>query len=165
MPLKALFSSLPSSDKRHRRHSSIIESIPQTSDGTPPRARNRGDSLKRLSLGLSRTNEDTFPPFFTHEPEEMYFPRPSVSHEPNPVSSTPPILARKSREDAPVEPSQSLVVDDLPLPNPKRFSLLGLRHASDPQLSTRFRQDSSKPDKAIARECQALIACSCLSFL
>jgi hypothetical protein len=57
----------------------------------------------------------------------------------------------------PDEPEKESTVkhgfDDLPLPKPQRFSLLGFRHASDPQLFTRFRQEQEEktPPKETAR--------------
>ncbi|KIV91871.1 hypothetical protein PV10_06362 [Exophiala mesophila] len=158
MPLKALLSSLPSTDKRHRRHSSIIENVIRPSDASLPATttsttRTRGDSFKRLSLGLSHTNEETFPRFLTHASDDMTSPEPSSTHDPKPVASEPvlPILPalEKPLDKLPEQPSLA-PPNDLPLPNPKRFSLLGFRHASDSQLSTRFRKDKSVTPEHVA---------------
>lgn len=145
MAFKAFLSN-PAQEIRHRRHSSIVDRVPKTSDGTTPAIYPHDNSIKRLSLGLSRTNEDTFPPFLTHEPEQMHA-QPGSSHgshtpersiTQNAVSA--PSLASESTEVPQLDTATEEVDDILPLPKAQRFSLLGFRHASDPQLSTRFRK-------------------------
>lgn len=155
MPLRTLLSK-PASGSFHHGHSSIIEEPPPaTSDGSLPPGHSRGDSIKRLSLSLSRTDEDAFPSFLTHEPEEIQSRRNST--QPDRASDLPgqsksastPAIAPKERSE-PQQPNVLHdVLGDIPLPNPQRFSLLGLRHASDPQLSTRFKTDEVQiPKKA-----------------
>jgi len=41
---------------------------------------------------------------------------------------------------------------EIPLPKTQRFSLLGFRHASDPQLSTRFKKEELSPADDAARK-------------
>ncbi|KIX03985.1 uncharacterized protein Z518_07538 [Rhinocladiella mackenziei CBS 650.93] len=154
MPLKILLSKSGPGPTR-RRHSSIVEDTPRPSDLTLSLARSRADSMKRPRLGLSRTNEGTCPSVLTHEPEEIQSRR-SSSHgdaytetpEQSKSASTPAAMyADKS------EPRNLKLADedpaDLPLPRPQRFSLLGFRYASDPQLSTRFKKDEISPLKEV----------------
>lgn len=130
-------------------------------DGPPPSAsvlapgRSRGNSIKRLSLGLSRTNEDMFPPFLMHEPEQLRSRENSIkpeeysdrSEQPK-SASTPAAMSTQHGE-----PQQANGVKDslgdLPLPKPQRFSILGFRHASDPQLSSRFKNEDITTSTAV----------------
>ncbi|EXJ91152.1 hypothetical protein A1O1_04261 [Capronia coronata CBS 617.96] len=131
----------------HRRHSSILEDANEDSESTMAGAHSRGDSLKRLSLGLSRTNEEPFQPFFTHEPEETN-PRPispqggeASDHLAGSKSASTPAAISRARVAPSRAPrtSDGLDGDALAL-KPQRFPLLGTRHASDSQLSMRFRK-------------------------
>ncbi|KAJ4551408.1 hypothetical protein HRR78_004085 [Exophiala dermatitidis] len=146
MPLRTLLSKAgPRS--AHRRHSSIIEDAGEDSESNPSPARSRGNSMKRLSLGLSRTNEDTFAPFFTHEPGEAQSRLDSLRDDKNPEPSAPPKSA-DTPAAVPMPPPEKMQVPrtssgpggDGTLLKPQRMSLLGMRHASDSQLSTRFRK-------------------------
>ena len=157
MPLRTLLPSAPGLGLSHRRHSSIVEDAPSMPTITPlSHPRTRGNSLKRLSLSLSRTSEEPFP-VFAHEPEELPPQRPSTQPdadldraEQSKSASTPTAFSRKKE----VEEQRNDVPDDLndlPLPKPHRLSMLGMRHASDPQLSTRFRKQEHKDLKDVAR--------------
>ncbi|OAP55995.1 hypothetical protein AYL99_10147 [Fonsecaea erecta] len=154
MPLRTLLPSKPASGPPHRRHSSIIEDSPSTSVSSnvpPTRTRSRGSSLKRLSLSLSRTNEEPFPPFLTQDLEGLSTDLPSAQpDEPSPQRDLP-----KSASTPTTRSSTQIEGDGTnglrnnlgsgPLPMPQRLSLLGMRHASDPQLSTRFKNEETSP--------------------
>ncbi|KAJ9614196.1 hypothetical protein H2200_002332 [Cladophialophora chaetospira] len=158
MPLRTLLPSAPGLGLSHRRHSTIIEdAAPSKPNVTPlPQTRNRENSFKRLSLSLSRTTEEPFPALLTHEPEQVTPPRPStqpdagVGRSEQPKSaSTPTAVSR--RTDAELQSSDAQdILSELPLPRPQRLSMLGMRHASDPQLSTRFRKQEQKAPKDVA---------------
>ncbi|KIX97618.1 uncharacterized protein Z520_06396 [Fonsecaea multimorphosa CBS 102226] len=158
MPLRTLLPSKPASGPLHRRHSSIVEDPPSTSassNGPPTRTRSRGSSLKRLSLSLSRTNEEPFPPFLTQDLEGLPSHQPSVqpdgpSHQPDlPKSASTPITRSSTRIDGEARNGLQNDLDSGPLPMPQRLSLLGLRHASDPQLSTRFKNEEISPSNDV----------------
>lgn len=151
MALKAFLSN-PTQEIRHRRHSSVLSQTPRSPQGSVSSGHARQSSMKRLSLGLSRTNDDTFSPFMTDEPEDLSTePEPtqperkSTSHETGDTPSEPTMSRGISQAHREQENLSSITEDHLPLPlpNPKRFSILGFRHASDPQLSTRFRNEES----------------------
>ncbi|KAI1625382.1 hypothetical protein EDD37DRAFT_384634 [Exophiala viscosa] len=157
MPLRTLLAR-SATGTTHRRHSSITDDTPISQDGVPSPARGRADSMKRLSLGLSGAGEDTFNPFPNHDAEKR------LSHQSaapsSPVEDSPQRPKTASVHAAttmqPDEPgkddTQKRHVDDITMPKPQRFSLLGFRHASDPQLFTRFRQHQadSQPFKEAA---------------
>ncbi|EXJ92986.1 hypothetical protein A1O3_01542 [Capronia epimyces CBS 606.96] len=157
MPLRTLLSKA-GPRAAHRRHSSIIEDATEDSESSTPPGRSRGDSMKRLSLGLSRTNEeDTFHAFFTHEPAEIQ-PRlnslqadeASQPSEP-PSTANPAIAVSRVQSEYSQPPGLSSGLDgDGTLLKPQRFSLLGMRHASDSQLSTRFRKQEPVPPQDAA---------------
>jgi hypothetical protein len=165
MPLRTLLPSAPGLGLSHRRYSTVDEeaaSIP-TVTPLPTRARTRGNSLKRLSLTLSRTNEEPFPALLTQEAARVSLSRPAT--QPGPASKnveqsnsagTPTALSNK--KDAEVQrknPHDDL--SDLPLPKLNRLSLLGARYASDPQLSSRFRKEERK-SPVDARTCSFLLS-------
>lgn len=146
MSLRTLLSR-PVTATTHRRHSSIIEDASQ--EGSPVGGRGRADSMQRLSLGFTRSNEETFNPFITYEPDQMLTGKEpqqhdglSAEHSTLPKSvSTPAALTLTHKNQSEQEQALNRDLDDLPLPRPQRFSILGFRHASDPQLFTRFRKD------------------------
>lgn len=115
--------------------------------------------MKRLSLGLSRTNEDTFNPFPTHDPKEMLSEEGAAPNglvaddQPRPKTVSTHALTTMDPDEPEKEDPVKHGFGDLPLPRPQRFSLLGFRHASDPQLFTRFRQEQEErtPPKETAR--------------
>ncbi|EXJ54108.1 hypothetical protein A1O7_09445 [Cladophialophora yegresii CBS 114405] len=154
MPLRTLLPSAPGLGLSHRRHSSIIEDAPATSTSNAPlsRPRTQSNSFKRLSLSLSRTSEDAFPAILTAGPEELPRQRPSTQptaapeHVQLPKSTSTPAASSEAedRED------QGNDIGDLPLPAPQRLSQLGMRHASDPQLSTRFRNEEHNAPRDVA---------------
>ena len=159
MPLRTLLPSRPSTGLSHRRHSSIVEDGPSSSSGyVPPiHTRTRGSSLKRLSLSLSRTNDEPFPPFLTREPGESPTdhtstpPNPSPEHNEAPKSASIPAAIPTGRDEEGQKNETHDNLSELPRRKPQRLSLLGMRHASDPQLSTRFRKEESKTPKDVAR--------------
>ncbi len=158
MPVRTLQPSVPGSGLFYRRHSSIAEEAPSRPTTTPPLPRTRGNSFKRLSLSLSRTNDEPFPAFLTHEAEELPPQRPSTQpgaaadnvEQPKSASTPTASSSKKNVEGQRSEPQDDL--GDLPLPRPQRLSLLGMRHASDPQLSTRFRKQERNAPKDVARK-------------
>ncbi|KEF63857.1 uncharacterized protein A1O9_01835 [Exophiala aquamarina CBS 119918] len=85
------------------------------------------------------------PEDLSNTPEPMQPERKSTSHETSDTPSEPPVTRVTSQTHQGQENLSSIAEDSLPLPlpNPKRFSILGFRHASDPQLSTRFRNEES----------------------
>lgn len=162
MPLRTLLPSMPGSGLSHRRHSSIVEDGPSIDnpDILPTRPRTRGNSLKRLSLSLSRSSEEAFPPFLTHAPDEVF-------------PQQPPSLLEATTSDRPEQPKSASIPlpasiqkdveeqrngfhndfnGDLPLPKLQRLSLLSTKHASDPQLSSRFKKEEHIAPKDVARE-------------
>jgi len=149
MALKAFLSN-STQETRHRRHSSVISQSPRSPQGSVSSGHARQSSMKRLSLGLYRSNDDTFSPFMTDEPEDL-IPEPgssqpdrkSTSHETGDTPSEPTTTHGPSQIPPEQEHLSDITEDHLPLPppNPKRFSILGFRHASDPQLSIRFRKE------------------------
>ncbi|ETI19568.1 hypothetical protein G647_09402 [Cladophialophora carrionii CBS 160.54] len=158
MPLRTLLPSAPGLGLSHRRHSSIVEDAPATSTSNAPlsRTRTQSNSLKRLSLSLSRTSDEPFPPLLTAGPEEPPRQRPSTQPGAAPehvrlLHGTGNPAASLNEEDR--EEQRNAVEDDrgdLPLSAPQRLSQLGMRHASDPQLSTRFRNEEHNAQGAIA---------------
>ncbi|KIV83574.1 hypothetical protein PV11_05590 [Exophiala sideris] len=157
MPLRTLLTR-SATGTTHRRHSSITDDTPISQDGAPEHVRGRADSMKRLSLGLSRTGEDTFNPFPNHDPEKRLSHQSAVPDSPVEDNQQRPktASAHAATTVKPDEPGKDDIrkhdVDNLLLPKPQRFSLLGFRHASDPQLFTRFRQHQadSPPPKETA---------------
>lgn len=153
------FLSRPSTGAPHRRHSSIVEDVSGSQDGALPSDPSRDRPIQRLSLGLSGTNEDFFNPFPTHETEEVQSHKSSmeaddeVSHPERPKSARAPDAMPSSLTTDAAQPDNTLDggLDDLVLPRPQRFSQLGFRHASDPQLSTRFKREDQTARKAAAR--------------
>ena len=159
MPLRTLLSR-PATAGPHRRHSSIVEDAAQ--EGLP--SRGRADSMKRLSLGFSRSNEETFNPFKAQESgetqSEKYSPTDALSSEhsalPKSVSTTAALTSKNNNQSAQAQ-NMDAEPDELPLPRPQRFSILGFRHASDPQLSTRFKQGDITPPRDPDREHPSLL--------
>jgi hypothetical protein len=159
MPLRTLLPSAPGLGLSHRRHSSIVEDAPSPSTLHAPlaRTRTRGNSLKRLSLSLSRTNEEPFPAFLTAEADRLPRQRPSTQpgaapepvQLPKDVGGSTASLDEKDGEEQRNGPQDEL--GDLPLPTRQRLSLLGMRHASDPQLSTRYRSEEPHAPRDVAR--------------
>ena len=157
MPLRILLPSNPGSNLSHRRHSSIVEGSPSASMSyvAPTCTRSRGSSLKRLSLSLSPTNEEPFPPLLPHETEPPSARRTSTQPDVSSnqegaqksASSPTDSPTRKNEEGQRNETFDDL--SELPPFRPQGRPLLGLRHASDPQLSSRYRRgDVNEPKKA-----------------
>lgn len=130
--------------------------------------------MKRLSLGLSRTNEEPFHQFFSHEPGEIQ----SRPNSPQADAVPESTQASESANTMPVgaavrdKPSQAPKTSDGrdgdgTLLKPQRFSLLGMRHASDSQLATRFRKQDSVALQDAARtwSCGTTVWCSKLTSL
>lgn len=144
MSLRTLLSR-PVTAAPHRRHSSIIE------DGSQEGSLVDGP-MQRLSLGFTRSNEETFNPFMTFEPGQLLTQKesqqhngPSTEHSALPKSvSTPATVTSLPKYQSEQEQVLNSDLDELPLPKPQRFSILGFRHASDPQLFTRFRKDEEE---------------------
>lgn len=125
--------------------------------------------MKRLSLGLSYSNDSPFSPFLSDEPEDLFTERASlrahrqsIPHEadhvkPESAVATQPSQIPEQKETLPPSTEDPLT---LPLPRPQRFSILGFRHASDPQLSTRFRNQESTASNNI-NAARKLFAWSC----
>ena len=164
MPLRTLLPSSQGLGLTHRRHSTIEEDGPPVANPAPPlvRSRTRGSSLRRLSLTLSRTNEETFPSFLKQDPA-VTPQRPSTQPAPAPDPTEPsknPLPPQISLSKKGEEEQRTNFSDDpneLPLPKPQRLSLLATRYASDPQLSSRFKQEDQKRSPvAVARMCSLL---------
>jgi hypothetical protein len=115
--------------------------------------------MKRLSLGFSQSNEEPFNPFQAQESGETQSEKCSPTdvlssgHSPLPKSvSTPVALIPTNTHQSAQAQKMDDETDELPLPKPQRFSILGFRHASDPQLSSRFKQGEITPPKDPGRE-------------
>lgn len=177
MALKAFLSN-PAEDIRHRRHSTVLDQTPTSPTSSHSVSSNhaRQSSMKRLSLGLSHSGDSPFSPFLSDEPEDsssgrasMQAHRQSSSHETADAISEP-VMASQSSQIPQQEDSLSNVTEDLldlPLPKPQRFSILGFRHASDPQLSTRFRSQEPTASNNVNTARKLLprhISCPILTF-
>ncbi|OAL29827.1 hypothetical protein AYO20_09020 [Fonsecaea nubica] len=158
MPLRTLLPSKPTSGPSHRRHGSIVEDPPSTSASSnvpSTRTHSRGSSLKRLSLSLSRTNDEPFPPFLTQDLEGLPGHQPpNQPHVPS-YQTDPPKSASTPATRSPTQiegDGRNGMQNDLGFglkSMPQRLSLLGLRHASDPQLSTRFKKEEISPSNDV----------------
>ena len=156
MPLRTLLSK-PGTSVAHRRHSGIIENAPNASESTVPPGCSRADSIQRPGLALSRTNDDPVHPFLTQEPEETQSRRSSLqphpsSVPPEPKSASTPAAVSTDKTGPHPDGTMDDGLGEAPLPKPQRFSLLGFRHASDPQLSTRFKKEEFSPPEDVARK-------------
>lgn len=134
--------SRPATRAGHRRHSSIVEG-PNKGKEHEEVAQEQFGPPERLSLRLSGPDGEPFS-VLTDEPEEIAQAEPEwaegpVSKEPSPNSSKPDNLnAIPVTADQEIQPEQERASTN-PL-RPQRFSLLKFRHASDPQLSTSYKQ-------------------------
>ncbi|KIW14165.1 hypothetical protein PV08_06946 [Exophiala spinifera] len=146
MSLRTLLSR-PVTAAPHRRHSSIIDDASQ--EGGLVEGRIRADSMQRLSLGFTRSHEETLNPFMAYEPDPTLSRKEPEQHNglsaapsalPKSVS-TPTTMTSTLKDQSEQEQGVKIDLEDLPLPKPQRLSVLGFRHASDPQLFTRFRKD------------------------
>jgi hypothetical protein len=148
MPFPAL-RSRPGTSASQRRRSLADHSPNKTAADLP---HNRDGALERLSLHLTKPDGDNFDPLFTHEPEEMASRRQSAaqsrqSEEQDKKSCSTPAATSPTTIMEPKQPvkQDDQVTDDEPLLRPHRFSLLKFRHASDPQLSSRFKKTAVTP--------------------
>ena len=142
MPFPSL-RSRPGTSASQKRPRSTYE--PSTSKKDAPSPHKRTESLKRLSLHLTKSNgNETFQPLFTHEPD-------GVEDRPKSAASNKQLSQEKDISSPPVQmpPEQSTTTPQAPpttdgtiaepVTRPQRFSLLRFKNASDPQLSTRFK--------------------------
>ena len=146
MPFPGLRSRPGTSASQKRPFSTYEPSTTKPDTASPHK---RGNSLRRLSLHLSKPNGDSFSPLFTHEPEEVA-PSPPAgtpeeeeaeqkAEEPEEKTDTAsPTAMQPESSNALTRPSTDLPIEQEPLPRPQRFSLLRFKNASDPQLSFSF---------------------------
>jgi len=148
MPLKGLLSR-PDTGPLYRVEDAL-EQVDADQEPGPART----ESWKRLSLKLSTSNGGPFQPFLTHEPEHPTVapvePEADARSLDDELSNMAPnranVPAAFERERVDLQNGPPSVEMDLePLVRPQRFSLLRFRHASDPQLSSRYKKDSPTP--------------------
>ena len=152
MPLRSILSRPSTSASNKKRVSTFEsgqESAPSTpkSSKSPERTHKKIGSLHRLSLSFSPSLRDaTFHDFVTEEPDQMSRQNslavPVEQSASRPVTSTGmggavqssslPLLTTTNEEQ---EPQENEVT-----PKPQRFSLMKFKHASEPQLSTRYKE-------------------------
>ncbi|KAK5079292.1 hypothetical protein LTR51_001488 [Lithohypha guttulata] len=156
----------PSSSGGNKKRSSTREpapalpiTSPSKSSQSPRKNHSKIGSLHRLSLSFHRnslSNETSFGQYLTQEPGEISrknslavgdadpLSRPGTSTTPKDEieqsqSSSGPLL-RKT-----VEEEEQRIEEEV-TPKPQRFSLMKFKHASEPQLSTRFKEKESTTD-------------------
>lgn len=166
MTLKDLLSR-PSTSASSKNRFSTFEPASTTSSPrsskSPERGHRKIGSLQRLSLSFLPSSHDaTFNHFLTDEPDEMsrknslaYTDGQSASrtgttesttgdpHKLHPSSMPVPTTPREEDEDDYQDSAEDVT------PKPERLSLMKFKHASDPQLSTRFRDTESKQQGSI----------------
>lgn len=132
----------------HRRHSSIIESSAHTPEQDRDQVPTTIGSFQRLSLKFTHSNDDPFASWRSEpsEVEEEKPIHPAGILTPQP----PPEVDSKIEETSQGEHDESNDLSALPV-KPQRFSLLRLRHASDPQLSTTYKSQAKDQDVVAPR--------------
>lgn len=160
MPFKDILRRPSTSGGSKKRYSTFepAPSLPSSSSKSPERTRSpkkghsKIGSLHRLSLSFPRgslSHDGTFHQFLAHEPSEVSrqnslakdsTPNPGTTTSmqafadiEHPQSHSVPVLQSTSEEKEPD-------IDDEPAPRPERFSLMKFKHASEPQLSTRYKE-------------------------
>jgi len=163
MPLKSILSRPSTSASNSKRHSTIDPPNSPRPSRSPERGHKKVGSLRRLSLSFAPSIHDgrdsPFHTFLTSEPDEMSRQNSLVAAE-EPSASRPGTSRTTS---APIEKILSrpgpmrkttgegnAPVDQHVTPKPaRRFSLLKFRHASEPQLSVRYKASDLKPNESL----------------
>ena len=173
MPFAGLRSRPATATSQRRR--SLIDKDPP---GKPnaEHSRDAEGALQRLSLHLTKSNGDSFDPLFTHEPDEIASRRQSAAirqseEQEKKSASTPAALSSTKMMEGEQQPQPSSQpdqqflrpeikvqeTDDEPLARPQRFSLLKFRHASDSQLSSRYKRPMASPPPELPRPTPSII--------
>lgn len=170
MPLKGILSrpSTSASNKRGDHLDGVAQSSPKSSKSvasnrSPERGHRKIGSLQRLSLSFtpsrdSESNGSTFHHFLTQEPtpisRENSIPvsdgvptssaaaaTQETADRPQPASLPLPLPRTEEKEEEDTEEEGHTSQDEADItPRPQRFSLLKFRYASEPQLSSRYKE-------------------------
>lgn len=168
MPLKSILSRPSTSASSSKRYSTFEPSNSPRPSRSPERQRGhrKVGSLKRLSLSFAPSlsydgRDGTFHNFLTGEPDEMSRQNSLAATTTDEQSASRPSTSRTAStgvgkiHSRPVSMRKTTDERDAPLdeditPKPtRRFSLLKFRHASEPQLSARYKNSEPIPKESL----------------